>query len=772
MSENFKNYLNEVRRDHMVRYYEDHSAYFYGKISATAGALVTYFLEGHFIFLSATIGMLAIMLADVGNIRQYQQIVSISNKKFSSWEYHYTFLSTTFMLMLGIWTFFCFSLTSDPFIHMLCVAISLGNVLSVIVRNFSNDKVLTMQLAAVAVPLLIGILHYGDFRAMILCAFFLPLFSSIRDVSARLRDLFSSAQQQSDEKEAFSLQLNTALESMSHGLMMFDENMRIKIINKTARAILGIHQDTNCYDHTLEDVSQFIDLEPATTNKVRTMATALFDRLKCRSTDKIFKLGPNQYVEISLEIRNDGGCVMVIEEVSERIRYQTKINQLARFDELTGLYNRSFFLQQAKQALSGRNEASKAAILFFDLDDFKRINDTLGHEAGDFILTSVAERLNRILPKSAFAGRYGGDEFVVFVNTEELPNGVEALAQSIVRTIPRGLEFSNQQLRFGVSVGVASYPQDGHSIDRLLKLADLALYEAKGDGKNQFRSFTLDMEESLQKRVVLEEALTEAVQKQALELHFQPIVSIGNGQTKVFEALTRWNWEGHGPVSPAEFIPIAEDLGLIREIGVWTLFEACRQCCRWPEGTSVAVNLSAVQLQVGSVVDSVKAALESTGLPPHRLEVEITETAVLNDIGYACSVLEEISALGVRISLDDFGTGYSSLSYLHKLPLDKLKIDKSFVDNVVESQRSRTLLKGITVLGKALDLKIVVEGIETQEQFDLLHNKYNIDFVQGYLFSRALPAEDALEFVRLSVGESQRAAMKQEIPQEIRNAVA
>ena len=439
MKANFKAYLNDVRRDHMVRYYEDHAAYFYGKISATTGALVTYYMTGHFVFITTTICMLGIMLADVGNIRSYQKLSTDKDKSFFSWEYHYTYLSTAFMLMLGIWCFFCFTLTNNPFIHLLSVAISLGNVLSLICRNFSNKRVLTLQLLAVAVPMLIGVLHYGDYRSMILCAFFMPLFASVRDISERLRDLFRSAEQQSDAKEAFSRQLDTALRSMSHGLMMFDDEMRIKVINAPALKILGIHHDTDCQDHTLDEVSQFVDLNSPTSNKVRIMADALTERLRSANRDKIFKLSEDQFVEITLQMRNEGGCVMVIEEVSERIRYQSKIDQLARFDELTGLYNRRFFRDQASHVLRNRSQKDSLAIMFFDLDDFKRVNDTMGHQAGDFILTSVAERLKSLLPESAFAGRYGGDEFAVLVDPKVCPNGIDALAEAIVKNVPKNL---------------------------------------------------------------------------------------------------------------------------------------------------------------------------------------------------------------------------------------------------------------------------------------------------------------------------------------------
>ncbi len=738
---------NEIRLKQALHHYEDHTAFFYGKISAAAASLITFLLSNELSLLVISVSMMVIMAFDVGNIKLHKRLIEKNSNKFTFWKAQYTFLSTSFMFSMGLWCFFCFTITADPFIHLLCISVTMGNILSLISRNFTSDKILTMQLSAVAIPIVLGLPAYGDFRSIILCAFFLPLFASVRDISARLRNIFSSMEKQSDEKDAFGGQLNEALESMSHGLMMFDDEMRLKIINKTARKILAIGDDINCYSKKLQELSRLIDAQRPLVNRVRILQETLTKRLNHKTAAKVFKVSQSQFVELSIKLREEGGCVLVIEDVTQRIEYQNRINQLAKFDELTGLCNRTHFIQQTKYLLKELEPNETASVLFFDLDEFKRINDTLGHEAGDHILMKVAERAKHLLPSKAICARYGGDEFVLYINDKDIVGSLDQLADSIVKDISRDVMFSNQRVSFGASLGIAKYPKDGTSIDRLLKLADLALYAAKESGKNTYRSFTTELEDSLEKRVLLEEDLTLAVANNDLELHFQPIVQIENGQPKIFEALTRWTRNGTDPISPAEFIPIAEDLGLISEIGNWTLREACKICKTWPADISVAVNLSAVQFRVGSIVDMVKGALKDSGLEPSRLEIEITETAILNDMEHAVFVLEELSALGVRISLDDFGTGYSSLSYLHKLPLDKLKIDKSFIDDLIENQRSRTLLKGITVLGKALELKIVVEGVETSEQFDLLKKHYDVDFVQGFYFSKALTKENAADFI-------------------------
>lgn len=729
-----------------LSHYEDHVAFFYGKMSAAIASLVTYFMTAEFVFLATTIGMLSIILADVGNIKEHRRLIESGERDLTKWQDHYKFLATTFMLITGIWCFFVFILSDDGFLHLLCVATTMGNIINLMCRNFNNDQILTLQLCAVGVPLVLGVISYGDYRSMILCGFFLPLFSSVRDISERLRNLFSDVTAQSEEREAFGVQLNEALESMSHGLLMFDDEMRLRVINRTARHILVINEDIDCFGKKLGDIARSVDLRKPYINRVRILEDALYSRLQQRSKSKVFQVSKNQFVELSIKLRDSGGCVLVIEDVSQRIQYENRINQLARFDDLTGLCNRSYFTQQAEAISNTIGSGQQAAVLFFDLDDFKRINDMLGHEAGDHILTSVSERVRDIMPKEAVIGRWGGDEFVVFVEERHCDSDIKTTAEQMVRKLTEPIEYNNQILRFGSSLGVAMYPNDSNNLERLLKLADLALYQSKAAGKNTTTFFSHEMEDDLHDRLQMEDDLTEAVRAGNLELHFQPIISIETQKPAVFEALTRWTRNGTESVSPAEFIPMAEDLGLIRDIGEWTLKEACRQCSQWPENTSVAVNVSAVQFQVGSITNAVRQALMTTGLDPHRLEIEITETAVLNDMSHAILVLEKISELGVRISLDDFGTGYSSLSYLHKLPLDKLKIDKSFIDDIESSERSQTLLAGITAMGKALDLKVVVEGIENKKQLDLLRDRYDVDYVQGYFFSKALPADDAREF--------------------------
>ncbi len=735
----------EIVSEHKNPVGSDHSAFFFGKISTSTAALIAFFITDEYAFLMLSFAMIAFMIGDAQNAGLWNRLNNQPNADWREWQRKNNLLTIGFSLLMGAWCFMCFTLTDNLFMHLLCIATVMGNVLSIAMRTFTDQRILTFQLFAIGLPTVAGAFSYGDIRAMILCSFFIPMLTSVRDLSVRLNELFQGIRLQSREKEEFGAQLNEALESMSHGLLMFDEEMKVKIINRTARKILNLEPSINCYSRTLNEVARIVEMKRPSVNRVKLLENAIQNRFRSRIADKVFEIDKNKFVELSIMLRDEGGCVVVIEDVSERIQYQTRINQLAKYDELTGLYNRSFFLQQAKAAMENAANCDGASLIFFDLDEFKRINDTLGHEAGDHILTTVAQRVRDLLPRGTLIGRYGGDEFVIMLQAALPEEELGQLSQKVLDTITRPITHQKHEMRFGASVGIARYPEDGRTVDRLLKLADLALYAAKNNGKNCYRFFSADLEDTLHERLAMEHALDFAVKNKELSLHFQPIVNLDSGRVAVFEALTRWQLDGKN-ISPAFFIPLAEDLGLIEEIGAWTLMEACRQCTRWPKEVGVAVNVSAVQFQVGSITNLVRGALAKTGLDPSRLEIEITETAVLNDMDHAIVVLEQLSDLGVRISLDDFGTGYSSLSYLHKLPLDKMKIDKSFIDDITVSERSRTLLKGISVLGKALELKVVVEGIETEEQKDLLCDNYSVDMAQGYYFSRAMPADQALKF--------------------------
>jgi diguanylate cyclase (GGDEF)-like protein len=392
-------------------------------------------------------------------------------------------------------------------------------------------------------------------------------------------------------------------------------------------------------------------------------------------------------------------------------------------------------------------------LLFIDLDQFKQVNDTLGHPCGDRLLCMVADRLREMLRPDDFVARFGGDEFVVYQQNIGSNEDAASLARRIVDHLSERYEIDRLLVEIGASIGIAmTWP--GVSADVLLKNADMALYRAKADGRGTFCFFHEEMAQTVEARRILELDLRRALANEEFELFYQPLVNLKSGRITTCEALLRWNHPERGTVSPIDIIPVAEDMGLIVDLGRWILRKACMECMKWPEGVSVAVNFSSQQFHQRDVLSEVRYALEVSGLPPKRLEIEITESSLLRNTQWTHDALTQLKAAGVRISLDDFGTGYSSLSYLHNFPLNKVKIDRSFLEGI-DADRPLMLLRGVARLSADLGMSVVVEGIETNEQLELISADGTVTEAQGYLFSRPVPAARVRQLLDASHGRRQ-----------------
>jgi len=446
-----------------------------------------------------------------------------------------------------------------------------------------------------------------------------------------------------------------------------------------------------------------------------------------------------------------GGAVVLVEDITERRTAEARISHLARYDELTALPNRVNFRDEIEHLLNAPHEADQlSALLFIDLDQFKQVNDTLGHPCGDQLLCAVADRLRNMLRPEDFVARFGGDEFVVFQQNIYSPEDAANLARRIVDNLSERYKIDNHLVEIGASVGIAM-TAPGISADTLLKNADMALYRAKADGRGTYCFFRDELAQIVESRRTLELDLRKALANEEFELYYQPLVNLKSGKISTCEALLRWNHPVRGTVSPVDIIPVAEDMGLIIDLGRWILRKACMECMKWPEAVSVAVNFSPQQFHQRDILSEVRYALEVSGLPAHRLEIEITESSLLRNTQLTHDVLSQLSAIGVRISLDDFGTGYSSLSYLHNFPLQKVKIDRSFLEGI-DSDRPLTLLRGVARLSADLGMSVVVEGIETNEQLERISADGTVSEAQGYLFSRPVPAVRIRQLLNASHG--------------------
>ncbi|MDO9709092.1 bifunctional diguanylate cyclase/phosphodiesterase [Paracraurococcus lichenis] len=429
----------------------------------------------------------------------------------------------------------------------------------------------------------------------------------------------------------------------------------------------------------------------------------------------------------------------VVIDVTERREAEARIAHIAQHDALTGLPNRMLFRQRLEDAIARARRGEGFAVLCLDLDRFKEVNDTLGHPTGDALLRAVTTRLKAELRETDTLARLGGDEFAVIQASVDQPRDATALARRLVETIAVPFELDGHQIVVGTSVGIAVAPQDGFDADALLKGADMALYRAKAEGRGRWRFFEPEMDARMQLRRALEMDLRRALAMGEFELFYQPIMDVASRRVSGFEALIRWRHPERGLVPPDAFIPLAEEIGLIVPIGEWVLVQACRQAVSWPGAPKVAVNLSPAQFASRGLVDAVAAALEVSGLEAGRLELEITETVMLQDTEATLATLHRLKALGVRIAMDDFGTGYSSLSYLQRFPFDKVKIDRSFTRELDKSRQSNAIVRAVTDLCLGLDMTTTAEGVETEEQFGALLRK-GCQEAQGYLFSRPCPA--------------------------------
>src|SRR4051794_13319817 len=440
--------------------------------------------------------------------------------------------------------------------------------------------------------------------------------------------------------------------------------------------------------------------------------------------------------------KRGGGWVATFEDITEWQQAQEQITHMARHDALTNLPNRTLFREQLEKALRLVRRSDQLAVLCLDLDHFKDINDSLGHPVGDALLKEVARRLGECITEHDTVARLGGDEFAIVQFCSDCePSAVAMLASHVVEKVSAPYEIAGQQLVIGVSIGISLAPEDGKNPDELLKKADLALYRAKEDGRGTYRFFETGMDARAQARRLLEMDLRAALQRDEFEAYYQPIRDVVSGRVVAFEALLRWNHPERGLIAPMNFIPLAEETGLIIQLGEFVLRSACTDAATWPDDVDVAVNLSPVQFKNPNLIASVTEALVASGLDARRLELEITESVLLQNSEATLATLHDLRAMGVRISLDDFGTGYSSLSYLRSFPFDKIKIDRSFVSELATREDSMAIIRAVTGLGRSLGIVTTAEGVENDAQLELLRRE-GCTQAQGYLFSKPRPASD------------------------------
>jgi diguanylate cyclase (GGDEF)-like protein len=539
--------------------------------------------------------------------------------------------------------------------------------------------------------------------------------------------------------------LDMVLNNMSQGVSMFDADMRLVFCNQGYIEMYGLSSDIGSHGCTLRDLVKHRVATGALTVEPDEYIEKLVDDLaKGKTRNEMIKGKDGRIISIVNKPLNGGGWLSTHEDITERQRTEERIVHMARHDALTDLPNRMLLRERLEHELKRVKRGEMLAVLCLDLDRFKSVNDTLGHPIGDELLKVVSDRLRACTREPDTIARLGGDEFAIIMTAIQQPTDAAALARRIRESIVRPFHIDGHQIVIDISIGISVAPIDATTPDQLLKNADMALYGAKGDGRGTYRFFEAEMDARMKARRDLEMDLRNALNNSEFELHYQPLVNLETNEITSFEALLRWKHPTRGTISPADFIPVAEETGLIIPLGEWVLRTACNETAKWPKDIKVAVNLSPAQLKSRNLMDIVTSALEESGLPAMRLQLEITESVLMDNTFGTLATLHKLRELGVQIAMDDFGTGYSSLSYLRSFPFDKIKIDRSFIQDISSAAEPLAIVHAVAGLAKCLNMVSTAEGVETRQQMETLQN-VGCTEMQGYFFSKAKPAAEIIE---------------------------
>jgi diguanylate cyclase (GGDEF)-like protein len=547
--------------------------------------------------------------------------------------------------------------------------------------------------------------------------------------------------------------LDTAIDNMTQGLLLFDASHRVVVCNQRYIEMYGLSPSVvkpgcsfrDVVAHRKQTGTFAGDIDEYCSDIVRNLALGKV---------AVTTIAGGRSIQIANRPLADGGWVATHDDITERLRSDERIAHLAHYDALTDLPNRTLFHDKLDLEIKRIHRGEQLAVLYINIDEFKSVNDSLGHPVGDALLKAVAARLSGCVRATDIVARLGGDEFAIVRTAVEHPADVTNLVTRIYQAIREPYACLGHQLTADASIGIALAPQDGTDLDQLLKNADLAMYGAKAEGRRTYRFFEPDMDARVKARRTLELDLRQAIADGGFEVHYQPLVNLRSDRVSGCEALLRWYHPERGMISPAEFIPVAEETGLINQLGEWVLATACAEAAHWPDNIRLAVNVSPVQFTGQTLALKVAGALAASGLPAHRLELEITEAVLIRDDDAALAILHQLRAIGVRIALDDFGTGYSSLSYLQRFPFDKIKIDRCFIGDIAESGGSASIVQAVVNIAAARNMTTTAEGVETEQQRDMLRT-LGCTEMQGYLFS---PAKPAAEIRRLLGSDRERAA--------------
>ena len=726
----------------------------WGSIIQIIVTMMIYLKTHHSIFLAFAIAFLLIDLARMANAAAFERadLTTAPVATLKKWERRYFTGVLANCIGLGTLCFATMHAVADPRAAIASILIAVTSMAALVARNYVSPLVVSGVSLAILAPLFATFALLGGAYNWLLAVLVLPYFVSNISVASHLRRSLVDALLDRRQLALVANNFDAALNGMPQGLLMFDCDRTITVANLKAARMMGFDHPAQLQGRSLETLLRLAQLRAYFPDDfqclLRTKMQDLLDGKKQRDT---FESPAKRHYEFTATPDPQNGTVLVIQDVTRRVDAEAQINRMARFDSLTGLPNRSQFAEIASAYADAVAPGAKIVLMVIDIDGLKRTNDTFGHRIGDEMLRAFADRLATIEADRPVLSRFGSDEFVLLFraqSAEEATRSVERMIDAISGTY----SVSGHDIQTGAHAGIAIVGASEFDLAVMHMNADLALDVAKKDSQKTWAMFVPTMDHSFRSKQRLRADLRKAIVDGALSVAYQPIVNIRTSRMTACEALSRWHHPEFGAIPPAEFIPLAEEMGLISELTRSVIDRAVMDCRSWDSRIAVSVNLSSHDLQNRDTVVTIRSALKRHGIEPHLLEVEVTEGALITDRATTGSVLSELKGYGVQVAIDDFGTGYSSLSYLKNLPVNKVKVDRSFIADIAEEGRSLKLLRGIVQMSHEIGLSVTIEGLETSAQSELVNQLVGAEHVQGYLYGAAMSADDIVKLLDVPMG--------------------
>jgi diguanylate cyclase (GGDEF)-like protein len=712
--------------------------------------VIVFLSTGAGIYLGLCLAFAAVFAFRMYSFRQFDAADkhAFSRADIAHWETRYVLGAAGTAGILGIGSGYAILIVQDPLAEFICIAVTMASMVSIVGRNYGSQKAIDLQTMACCLPIIVACLMSEQLYKAIVSIMLVPFGLTTRSMANGVREFLYKNVIASREISLIADRFDTALNNMTHGLFMLDADNRILVVNRKACELLNLtHQEQlrDCeFDVVLRYGARHAFIDGSLPGLIQRQMAQLVSGSLSRT---LIQFNEDLFLEFSASRRADGVVILIFEDVTPRIRAERKILHMVRFDPLTGLPNREYFVEMVREKLAARAKEGQIGILVLDVDEFKHVNDTKGHVIGDRLLVAIAARLQEKAGNMALSARLVGDQFVLFFPNEDDEPDLDSRVRALHAAMAGAYEVDGNSFRVSFSGGYVTMSSREFRPEEWQIKADLALFETKSRMKGGCSAFEQEMDARYVERQKLKDDLREAIETGKLHAVYQPMFTPDGSRVDCCEALSRWVHPEKGSIPPNVFVQIAEEMGIVTGITRFMLNQACRDCVTWPQTISVSVNLSAQDLRSNDIITMVMEALDASGLEPSRLHLEVTESCLMDEVATVRSILADLRAKGITIAIDDFGTGFSSLSYLDSLPVDIVKIDRSFVRDITNDSRRFKLLCGIVDLSRALSLEIVIEGVETPDQLALIGEYDLADIIQGYVFSVPVSRESVIEMV-------------------------